>query len=140
MPDVGMEVYAAFRPAAARWFYPSFERHNIGMYASVTYIEFAYTRRVIDGSMSFRQYFRNMQSRPSEDGAFVGLGVGVLGIAWHRRNVEYRNWSMRAEVGYEFRAVSDAVISVRVEARRMKAGPVNLNGAGVVFTVGWRSD
>ncbi len=139
-PELGWTVSANLRPRAARSFYPSFDRRNIGLGLELSYLEFRYTRRVVAGSVIFRQYLRRMDRRPGEDSAFAGLGVGVIGIAWDRRAVQYRNAAIVAEVGYEFRTVGSAVVSVRMQARRMRAGPVNLSGVGVSVTAGWRID
>ncbi len=139
-PEMGWSISANLRPEAARSFYPSFGRRNIGVGLELAYLEFRYTRRVVAGSVIFRQYLRRMSSRPGEDSAFAGLGVGVIGIAWGSRAVQYRNAAVVAEVGYEFRSVGSAVVSVRMQARRMRAGPVNLSGVGLSVTAGWRFD
>ena len=139
-PYLGFEVYATLRPKAAKYFYPSFEHSNVGMHFSFSYLKLTAEKGFVDASVIFRKYMARMTERPAEDAAFVGLGFGILGVYWQDENVTFRDVSVTAEIGYEYRSIESLIITVKAQSRYLEAGPINFSGIGIVLTLGWRVD
>jgi hypothetical protein len=139
-PYLGFEAYATFRPSAAKYFYSGLEQKNVGISLSLTYLKLTADRGFVDAGLVFRKYLANMKQRPAEDAAFVGIGFGILGVYWEDEGVEFRDVSVTAEIGYEYRSIESLIITVKAQTRYLEAGPINFSGVGVALTLGWRAE
>jgi hypothetical protein len=137
---VGWELYWTVRPSGAKYFIPGFEQHNIGFLLNATFVDLTSGRGFVDGSLVFHKYFSRRGGRLGHDAAFVGAGVGIVGIRWDSEYVNYRDVSFTVEMGFEYRMWGRAIMTFKAQAHYLEAGPINFNGGGVAVAVGWQYD
>ena len=137
-PHIGIEVYATMRPSFAKYFYPELEKHNIGIHLNFSYLEMKENFGFYELDLVFRKYFSRIQHRLGEDSAFFGLGIGVAGILWNSSYVTRRDIVWIAELGYEYRVISDIVATIKTQAHRITVGAANFTGFSIVLSLGWR--
>jgi hypothetical protein len=139
-PYLGWEVYWSLRPSEAKYFIPAFERLNVGLEVNLTFVDIKRSRNFFDASIVFHKYLSRFEGRLEQDAAFVGVGIGMLGIRWGTEEAGYRDVSFTVEMGYEYRTWKRAVVTFKAQARYLEAGSINLNGGGVGVTVGWQCE
>ncbi len=139
-PYVGYQLYWTLRPSAAKYIFEALERHNIGLEVNLAILKMTETRGFVDASVIFHKYLTPVNHGEIQDAAFVGVGVGILGVKWDTEDVEYRDVSFTVEMGYEYRLWSRAIVTFKAQARYLEAGPINFNGGGVLVSFGWRRD
>jgi hypothetical protein len=139
-PYAGYQLYWTMRPSAARYIFPGLERNNIGLEVNIAVLKMTERRGFIDASVVFHKYLSPVDEGSLQDAAFVGAGIGILGVRWESENVNYRDVSFTLEIGYEYRLWSRGVVTLKAQARYLEAGPINFNGGGVLVTFGWRRD
>ena len=137
-PYIGFEGYATLRPSYAKYFYPEFEQHNIGIGLNLSYLMTEENRGFYKVDVVFRKYFSQLDQRLGEDSAFFGLGIGVTGFRWDASYVTQRDVSWIVEMGYEYRVLSEMLATVKVQLNRIKVEQINFTGVSIVLALGWR--
>jgi hypothetical protein len=139
-PYVGYQLYWTMRPSAARYIFEALERHNVGLEVNLAILKMTEMKGFVDASVIFHKYLTPVNQGDIQDAAFVGVGIGILGVKWESENVAYRDVSFTVEMGYEYRMWSRAIVTFKAQARYLEAGPINFNGGGVLVSFGWRRD
>jgi hypothetical protein len=139
-PYVGYQLYWTMRPSAAKYIFEALEQHNIGIEVNFAVLKMTETRGFVDASVIFHKYLTPVDQGQIQDAAFVGVGIGILGVKWDSEDVEHRDVSFTVEMGYEYRLWSRAIVTFKAQARYLEAGPINFNGGGVLVSFGWRRD
>jgi hypothetical protein len=139
-PYIGIQGYVTFRPAYAKYFYPEFEALNIGMGLNLSYLMLEKNLGFYKADLVFRKYFSRFEERPGEDSAFFGVGIGITGLIWKSSYVVQRDVTWIAEMGYEYRVLSDLLATVKVQMNRIRVEPINFTGLSFVLALGWQFD
>ena len=137
-PYIGIEGYATLRPAYAKYFYPEFEELNIGIGLNLSYLLLEENRGFYKADLVFRKYFSRVEQRLGEDSAFFGVGIGVAGLLWGTSYVSRRDVTWIAEMGYEYRVLSELLATVKLQLNRIRVEPINFTGVSIVLALGWR--